>query len=160
TPRMTPYTHAYVGLGFANIVATRRMPVAFWVLAGVLPTVADLDAFSFAPSGDVWGHRGWTHSLLFALGMGLVPALVTFRYFKVRVWALTGFFALITASHGLLDACTFGGFGIPFFWPLTNKRFGPWGPVPLPIGFQWPNPWKYHSIRSELLWVWLPMTVL
>jgi inner membrane protein len=157
---MTPYTHAYFGLGFANVVTSRRMPAAFWVLAGLLPTVPDFDGFSFAPYGDIWGHRGWTHSLAFALGMGVIVALATFRYFKMKFWALAAFFFLITASHGFLDACTFGGFGIPFFWPLTDKRFGGWGPVPLPIGFQWPNPWQDESVRSELLWVWLPMTAL
>jgi inner membrane protein len=157
---MTLYTHAYVGLGLANVVANRRMPALFWILSALLPTLPDLDAFSFASYGSAWGHRGWTHSFTFSLGIGLISALATFRYFHVRFWPLAGFFFVITASHGFLDACTFGGFGIPFFWPLTNERFGPWGPVAYPIGFQWPNPWKYESVRGELLWVWLPVTAL
>jgi inner membrane protein len=136
------------------------MPLLFWVLAAFLPAAPDLDAFSFYAYGNIWGHRGWTHSLIFAVVLGAVTAALTFRYFRVNFWLLAAFFVLITASHGLLDAFTFGGAGIPFFWPMTARRFGPWGPVPLPIGMEIPNPWKHPSVRAELLYVWLPTIAL
>ena len=157
---MTLYTHAFVGLGLGNVLTGRRMPLLFWLLAAILPTVPDFDAFSYHSYGNIWGHRGWTHSLMFALVLGVVVAAVTFRYFKINLWVLAAFFFLIIASHGVLDALTFGGFGIPFFWPFYNERFGSWGPVPLPIGMEFPDPRKYPAIRAELLWVWLPTIVL
>jgi inner membrane protein len=158
---MTPYTHAFLGLGLGNVVTERRMPWLFWVLSGLLPITPDFDAFSLHRYGDMLGHRGWTHSLTFALVLGTATALVTFRYFKVKFWPLAGFFFLITASHGILDALTFGGFGIPFFWPFYNERFGSWGPVRVPdVSFEWPDPRRSQSIRGELMWVWLPTMIL
>jgi inner membrane protein len=157
---MTLYTHAIVGLGLGRVCIRRRLPVLFWALAALLPTVPDFDALSFQPYGSIWGHRGWTHSLSFALVLGVITAAVTFRYFKMKFWLLAGLFFAITASHAVLDALTIGGFGIPFFWPFSSERFVIWGLVPLPIGMQWPDPWKYASIRGELLWVWLPTIAL
>jgi inner membrane protein len=157
----TIYTHAVVGLGLGKVFTARRLSPLFWFLAGFLPIVPDLDAFSTAPYGSPLGHRGFTHALSFALALGLVAAGATFRYLKINFWALWGFFFAITASHGLLDAFTNGGFGIPFFWPFSNARFGPWGPIQVSdIAFELPNPRSSRSVRDELLWVWLPTAVL
>ena len=159
---MTLYTHAIVGLGLGVVFTPRRMPPLYWALAGFLPIAPDLDAFSSAGYGSsILGHRGFTHALSFALGAGLAAALPTFRYFRVRFWALWGLFFVITASHGVLDAFTKGGAGIPFFWPFSDYRFGGWGPVRVPdIGFEIPDPRTSRSVRGELLWVWLPTAVL
>jgi membrane-bound metal-dependent hydrolase YbcI (DUF457 family) len=89
---MTLYTHAFVGLGLGNLFFGRRMPVLFWFLAGLLPTLPDFDAFSYRTYGNIWGHRGWTHSLTFAIVVGLITAVATFRYFKMRFWLLAAFF--------------------------------------------------------------------
>src|SRR6516164_3500873 len=123
----TLYTHAVVGLGMGKILTIRRMSWFFWILVVLLPIVPDLDAFSPYAYGSIWGHRGFTHSLCFALGIGLVAAALTFRFLGVRFWMLFALFFLITASHGVLDALTDGGFGIPFFWPLDERRYGPCG---------------------------------
>jgi inner membrane protein len=69
----------------------------------------------------------------------------------------------VTASHGLLDAFTDGGLGVALVSPLTNARFFfPWRPIvvsPISIlGF-----FEQRSVavlRSELLWVWLPLAGL
>src|SRR5260370_1340766 len=106
---MTIYTHAIVGLGLGMVFTARRMPPLYWALAGFLPIVPDFDAFSFASyGGSILGHRGFTHSLSFALGIALAAALPTFRYFRTRFWALCVLFFAITASHGVLDALTRG----------------------------------------------------
>jgi inner membrane protein len=158
---VTLYTHGFVGLGMARLFAVRRLPLLFWVLAALLPMVPDFDTFWLSTYGNMSGHRGFTHSFVFALAVGLLTALFTFTYFKAGFWPLAGFFFVITASHGILDACNNGGFGIPLFWPFVNHRFGPWGPIQVPdIGFELPDPRKSKSIRQELLWVWLPTVVL
>jgi inner membrane protein len=156
----TLYTHAAVGLALGNVGLARRMPTLFWVLAGLLPIVPDLDAFSDAPYGSALGHRGFTHSLGFAILIGSIAAAATFRRFKVNVWALACLFSVVTATHGLLDALTDGGEGIAFFWPASDHRFGPWGPIHVAdIADELPNPWRSRAIRTELLWVWLPMSL-
>jgi inner membrane protein len=156
----TVYTHAVAGLGIARLCAVRPMPWSYWILAVVLPVVPDLDVFSMAPYGSPLGHRGITHSLVFALALGLVVASITSRPLRMRWWILAGLLFAIVASHGLLDALTRGGENVPFFWPLKG-RYGNWGPIPVSdIAFDWPDPRRSRSVRSELLWVWLPMTLL
>lgn len=154
----TIYTHAAVGLGLGVLFARRRLPWSFWGLAALLPVVPDFDVFFSPPYGSPWGHRGFTHSLLFALLVAAIAAGLIFRRCRVPFWDLLGFFFVATASHGLLDACTNGGYGIPFFWPFASHRFGPWGPIQVQdIGFELPDPRVSRSIRTELLYVWLPM---
>jgi inner membrane protein len=157
----TLYTHAVVGLGLGSVFTSRRVHPLFWILAGFLPIVPDFDAFSTSPYGSLWGHRGFTHSLCFALGLSLVAAALAFRFLQARFWPLFGLFFLITASHGILDAFTNGGFGIPFFWPFYNQRYGHWGPIQVAdIGFEIPDPRVSRAIRTELVYVWLPLAVL
>jgi inner membrane protein len=152
----TVYTHAVAGLGLAYLAARRPMRWPFWVLAALLPMVPDLDVVSTYPSKSPWGHRGFTHSLVFALWLGALAASLTFRYLRTSFGWPTAVFFVVTASHGLLDALTRAGEAIPFFWPSTT-RYGSWGPMPLPdIAFEWPDPRRSRALRSEMLWVWLP----
>jgi inner membrane protein len=156
----TLYTHAAVGLGLAHLAANRRMPWAYWGTAALLACAPDGDVFSSAQYGTLMGHRGITHSLLFAAALSLPVAAVAYRRFGMRWWALAGLLFAIVASHGLLDAMTRGGASIPFFWPLEG-RYGNWGPMHVSdIAVQLPDPRTSRAIRSELLWVWLPLTVL
>lgn len=155
----TIYSHAVVGLGLARLYAVRPMPWAYWGLATLLPIVPDLDSFSTFAYGSSLGHRGFTHSLLFALVLSGVTAAATFQHFRVHWWSLAVLFFAIVASHGLLDAMTKGGADIPFFWPLDG-RYGNWGPLPVSdIAFDLPDPRYSRAVRSELLWVWLPTIV-
>jgi inner membrane protein len=157
----TIYTHGIVGLGMGKMFTSRKLPWLFWALAFLLPMVPDLDCFSSAPYGSIWGHRGFSHSLLFALAAAVVTAALTFRRFAISFWDLWGFFFVITASHGVLDAFTNGGFGIPFFWPIDNTRYGLWGPIQVSdIGFEIPNFRTSRTVYTELLYVWLPTGAL
>ncbi len=107
------------------------------------------------------GHRGFTHSLIFAGVLAAATAGLTFRRFRFRFWPLAGILFAITASHAVLDVFTDGGFGIPLFWPLSDHRFGPCGPIHVAdLGFAFPNPWTSRAIRTELLYVWLPLAVI
>jgi inner membrane protein len=159
---MTIYTHSVVGLGLGVLFAPRRMPPLYWALAASLPMIPDLDAFSVASYGDnILGHRGLTHTLTIAMAMGLSAAALAYRSVSMNFWRLAGIFSVITASHGVLDAFTHGGAGIPFFWPFSDHRFGGWGPVLVPdIAFEIPDPRTSRAIRGELLWVWLPTAIL
>ena len=128
----TIYTHAVVGVGLSRLCAGRPMPWTYWGLAALLPVVPDLDVFSTYAYGSLLGHRGITHSLLFALLLSGIAAIATARWFRVHWWSLMILFFLIVASHGLLDAMTKGGENIPFFWPLGG-RYGNWGRFLFPI---------------------------
>jgi inner membrane protein len=156
----TLYTHAVAGLGIARLATPRPMPWSYWLAAAALPCIPDLDVFSTAAYGSPMGHRGITHSLIFALTTGAVAAALMYRRLQMRRWHLAAVFSLIVASHGLLDAMTRGGEAIPFFWP-QGGRYGNWGPIPVSdIAFELPDPRTSRSVRSELLWVWLPVALL
>jgi len=155
----TIYTHGVVGLGAGTLFARSKMPASFWMLAALLPMLPDVDSFWDAPYGSMLGHRGFTHSLLFALAVSLAAATLL----RHRLWyvPLVIFFFVITGSHGVLDAFTDGGFGIPLLWPFSNHRFGPRGPIHVSdIGFEIPNWRTSRTVQTELLYVWLPVAVI
>ena len=101
----------------------------------VLPD-ADLVAFMVGiPYANPFGHRGVTHSLLFAVLVGLV-VVVALRIRGRPVLLDAALATLVVASHGVLDAMTTGGLGVEFFWPVDTRRyFLPWEFIPVtPLG--------------------------
>ncbi|MDQ3805902.1 MAG: metal-dependent hydrolase [Acidobacteriota bacterium] len=159
------FTHAFVAAAMGKVYTPEPLPARFWLLAmtcAVLPD-ADVAAFSFGvPYGHTFGHRGFTHSLAFALLVGAGVVALFFRG-EGRRASRVAFFSLVTASHAALDALTNGGLGVAFFSPFSNRRyFFPFRPVEVsPIGVEsFFSEWGLAVIRSELLWVWLPCTLL
>lgn len=134
---MASLLHVAVGLAGARALAGRPAlgPALLGVGLSLLPD-ADVIAFAFGvPYADPLGHRGASHSLAFAVGMGvLVGAVAAARRSGGLRWGL-GATALV-ASHPLLDALTDGGLGVALFWPWDGARhFAPWRPIPVaPIG--------------------------
>lgn len=145
----------------------RREIPRWWLLGVVCAVLPDIDVLSFAfkiEYGDFLGHRGFTHSILFA---ALVAwALATFAFPRDawlaprdRVWL---YFFLCGLSHGVLDAMTNGGLGVAFFSPFDRSRyFLPWRPIEVsPIGVaSFFTSQGLAVIRSELQWVMLPAIV-
>ncbi len=115
--------------------------------------------------GDPLGHRGFTHSLVFAAGVALLVVAVGFRDASLRSakgWSLVLVLALATASHGVLDAFTNAGLGVGFLLPFDASRsFAPWRPLatsPIGVGAFFSGP-VLEILSSEVLWLWLPISV-
>jgi inner membrane protein len=124
-------------------------------IAAFLAVIPDFDTFSTSAAI----HRGFTHSLMFAVAIGLITAFATGWYFHMKFWRLVAMFSAAAASHGLLDLFTTAGNGIELFWPISNARLGPWGPIPVAdLGFDWPDPRRSRALAFELLYIWLPVT--
>jgi inner membrane protein len=159
------FTHAFVAAAMGKLYAAQARPARFWLLAMLCAVVPDADVVAFAfgiPYDSMFGHRGFTHSLAFALLLGVVLVAIFFRDAKDRA-SLAFFFFLATASHGALDALTNGGLGVALFAPLSGERyFFPARPIEVsPIGVEaFFSEWGLAVIRSELLWVWLPATLV
>lgn len=158
-------THALVGLGLGRVFTARKMPLLYWGLCAALPMVPDLDVVAFPlgiPYGDPLGHRGFSHSLVFAALLGFGAAALCWRRLGFGLWELGNLFFLIAASHGILDAMTNGGSGVAFFWPWSRARyFLPWRPVQVsPIGLGFFSEEGTRVLVSEALWVCLPATVV
>ena len=159
------FTHAFAAAALGAAYGRRERPARFWMLAMLLAVLPDADVIAFlfrVPYGSTFGHRGFTHSLAFALLAGLAAVALFFRRADDKP-ALFAFFALATASHPLLDALTNGGLGVAFFSPFNDERyFFPFRPVQVsPIGPRaFFSEWGLAVIISELLWVWLPGALL
>jgi inner membrane protein len=151
-----------IGVPFYRLGIAKRA----WVLGAACSIIPDADVVGFhfgIRYEDFWGHRGFTHSLLFAalLAASVTIALRTSALGNRRLLWLYLFLA--TASHGLLDAMTDGGLGVALFSPFSTTRyFLPWRPILVsPIGVaRFFSPTGLAVLRSELVWIWLPSVVL
>lgn len=136
-----------------------KLPRRAAMAATLLACVADLDVLGYAfdqRNEDPLGHRGLTHSLLFALLLGSATALL-FRRKHL------GLFLLAALSHPLIDALTFGAQGVALLAPLTDARFlFPLHLVPvLPLGV--PEAFGHLGVAvvlDELLWLIIPWWLL
>lgn len=155
---------AALGVGFAG--APRRGAVL--LLGAVCAAVPDLDAIGYrlgVPYESMFGHRGFSHSLLFAI---LLAAAIVLLFARAGLGGtsprtLVVYLALATASHGFLDALTDGGLGVAFLAPFSGERFFlPWHPIAVsPLSIR-----RFFSERgmailaTEVAWVWVPAAVI
>ncbi|NYI17808.1 inner membrane protein [Xanthomonas arboricola] len=159
----TIMTHAAVPLALWCASERGRVSprlLAAGVLAAMLPD-ADVAAFALhIPYADAFGHRGASHSLLFAAVMALLGG-AAHRLLRADAVQAAVFLFVCAASHPLLDALTSGGLGVALGWPWDQTRwFAPWRPIrvsPFATGFF--NARGLDTLLSELRWVWLPLTV-
>jgi inner membrane protein len=166
----TAFTHAFIALAAGRACYPRQVPGRFWFLAPICSAIPDADVglHSYGVQyQDLWGHRGMTHSLAFALILSLIVVVWFFRDTTPRLsrqwWGLLSFFFVLTASHGFIDAFTDGGLGIAFFAPFSDARyFMPWRPIPVShFGIQNVfTPYGAHVLVRELILVCLPVAVL
>src|SRR5262249_2755196 len=132
------FTHAVAGLGLAAVFFHDR-PAWFWGLSALLGALPDFDALGFyagVPYRSFFGHRGFTHSIVSAVAVGLPLGAATAAALALPWWLLGGYFALVIVSHALLDALTDGGLGVALFSPFDRGRyFFPWRPIRVaPLG--------------------------
>jgi inner membrane protein len=154
-------SHAVVGLTFGTLSAFPRRRRAFWLASALLPVLPDLDVAGRAVGiafHSPWGHRGVSHSFAAAAVVGVVAALLLHRGLGARPAPLAVYFALITASHGVLDALTDGGPGVAFLAPVDATRyFFPWRPIPVsPLATNFFSAWGWRVFTAELAMIWLP----
>lgn len=160
------FSHAVVALSIGTCFYRPQVPKRTWIAGTLCSIVPDLDVIGFhlgVSCGEFWGHRGFTHSLVFAALFAIVVEFVFFcRSVGIGRFALFGYLFLVTASHGLLDAMTDGGLGVAFFSPLDNNRyFLPWRPIrvsPITVSAFF-KPRAFGILKSELLWIWVPATL-
>ncbi len=125
---MATLGHVAVGVVAARWRASRpgALPLGVAMVGlSALSLLPDEDFIAFRlgiPYAHPLGHRGMTHSLVFAVLVGLLVALAL----RLRGRPALGDALLATvvvASHGVLDAFTTGGLGIEFLWPFDTRRF-------------------------------------
>jgi inner membrane protein len=106
-----------------------------------------------------FGHRGFTHSLLFGVVVAAGAFLVAKKWgTRPAFTALLAFLAV--ASHGLLDAMTYRTVGMPFFWPFSDERFTfAWRHIPpAPVGARFLSQRGLEVAAVELVY-FLPIAI-
>ncbi len=163
------FTHAFSALTLGSVLQSGKLRKGL-ILTGILSAaMPDLDVVAFwmdIPYEHPLGHRGFTHSLLFAamwawgIGALLWRKIGSDLRVKWRIWL---YLFLCTASHGVLDAMTTGGRGVGFFIPLDNARyFLPWrfiqvSPIRASAFF---TEYGLKVITNEFVTVWLPCVIV
>ena len=158
----TIFAHAVIGSAIAKLAARNTIHPRTVIACALLAVLPDADGLFFGriPYASLFGHRGFTHSLLFAVAAGLLTTLLfLWRGWIQRVeWLVYSLlFARATASHGVLDAFTSGGLGVAFFAPFNTARyFFPFHPIPVsPMsGTALLTARGWRVIAGELLLLW------
>lgn len=163
------FSHAAAALVIGKLAPFSLKPAKFWWLSIGCSLLPDADVLGLAfgvPYGDMFGHRGLTHSLVFACLLSIVVVESLFRAVERgsrRWWQLITYFFIVTASHGILDAMTDGGLGVAFLAPFDNSRyFFPWRPVMVsPIGVApFFSRYGLNVLLSEVVWIWAPLVMV
>lgn len=162
------FAHAVAAASLGAAITPGRWLPRVLVAGALCSVLPDLDVLGFplgVEYGERLGHRGFSHSIVFAAG---TAGLVLPAFFRSAEWRdlrvrIAVFLFLVTASHGLFDAMTNGGLGVAFFSPFDDTRyFLPLRPVEVsPIGIR-----SFFTARSvpllltELSWIVLPWSFL
>jgi len=162
----TVFAHALTGSAIAVLLprlAHRRRLVIALAAVAVLPDADVLGFWLGIPYEHALGHRGFSHSILFAVLVGCAMPWLLHRCEppRVKLWLAVGY-ALATASHGIQDAMTDGGLGIGFWLPFSEARsFLPFRPVLTSslnpahaLGLR-----GFQVLANEALWIGLPVVV-
>ncbi|HKP04700.1 MAG TPA: metal-dependent hydrolase [Chthoniobacterales bacterium] len=159
----TIISHAAVAVALMAGFPARSVPRRLTELGVAVSIAPDIDVIGSRfgiEYGDLLGHRGLTHSILFAALLASVALLWASRRTDLsmqRRWTWLYLF-LAAASHGLLDAFTDGGLGVAFFSPFnTGRYFFPVTPISVsPVGLSFFSGRGISVLLSEFVWVWLP----
>jgi len=161
----TIITHAMLGLPISVSILKKKQTrkiVILSMLCAVIPDIDGIGYFFGIPYNSIFGHRGFSHSILFIFFLAFFMVYLFFRDLKLwsRQFNVLFFnFLIIGFSHIIFDAMTSGGLGVAFFSPFSGQRFFlPWRPVPvsaiLPRYFFALD--GLRVLRAELLYFILP----
>ena len=159
----TIFSHAIFASVIGTAGVTKRVTYWFWILIALCAIIPDADVISYSlgvERGGMFAHRGFTHSIVFAVLCGGFIAFLVYKFLQTGISFTKPliFFSLVVFSHPLLDMLTDGGPGVALLAPFSNQRFFfPWRPVEVsPIGLGFFSLRGLTVILSEIIWLWLP----
>jgi inner membrane protein len=161
----TILTHPAVPLAIGFAVGSRVVPGRLLLAGAIASVLPDADVLAFrlgiSYSHDL-GHRGATHSVVFALILATLAFLLAR---PLRAMPKVSFLYVLAAavSHPLLDMITNGGLGAALWWPASDDRLF------FPVQVVEASPLSLRRffgaaavpvLKSELWWVWLPCSAV
>ena len=156
------FGHGVVGFTITKVLDNKH--TKWLLLAAIFSTILpDFDVITFK-LGIAYkhplGHRGFTHSIVFAILWALLLMFSIGRKHKL-IWFSVIF--LSTLSHGFFDAMTSGGEGVGFFIPFNNDRFFfPFREIQVsPLGIKkFFSSWGMRVILSEIKFIVFPCLLI
>jgi membrane-bound metal-dependent hydrolase YbcI (DUF457 family) len=142
------FSHAMAAAAVGSVMAPKPLMRPFLCWGAVCAVLPDLDNIGPGGIDMLGGHRGFTHSLAFALLSGVVAALSVPRGadWGGQRLRFASFIGLATATHGGLDALTRMTPGIQFLSPFSRRDYRA-------------SPSLLHSGIFELFWLFIPLLV-
>lgn len=122
----TIFSHPTIALGlfpWFNDVRNHKIILVTGALLTIAPDLDVLGLYAGIPYEHMLGHRGLSHSLLFAAFIAALTTWLFSRRLEIRASAVWLYLFISMASHGVLDALTNGGLGIAFLAPISNERY-------------------------------------
>lgn len=160
------FGHIASVIGFKKLFPDSVLGTKALLLGAISASIPDLDviAYSFGIyPPDILGHRGLTHSVLFAVIWTLLMIGV-FHQKDRKHFLLLGFYYFVcTMSHGVIDTFTTGGDGIALLYPFTEERyFSPYRMIRVsPIGIEaFFSNWGLRVLASEFRYIGIPSMLL
>jgi len=123
---MDSLTHIVLGACIGELVAGRKLGKKAMLLGAIAQSIPDIDlvaSFWLNTSSDLLAHRGITHSILFALLLTPVLALLSKRWFKERDITVNDwmfFWGIQIFIHIFIDS--FNAYGTGWFEPFSHYR--------------------------------------
>lgn len=158
------FSHIAIPAVLYATLKCKTVNLKLFLLATICAVIPDADVIAFKfgiPYESEWGHRGFTHSLVFALALACISILLH-RRLNSRPWTVFWICFISCVSHPLLDMITNGGLGVALFWPFSAERlFFPFRPIQVsPIGVgNFFSEKGLSVITSELIWILIPALV-
>ena len=155
----SPWAHALAGAAVGACYRDPRHRRRVIALAAACAVAPDLDLIGW-PLGisplTLLGHRGLSHSILFATALGVLAARALRPPITARERVTAAVvLVLATVTHSLIDALTTYAPSGPAFWaPFTNQRYRfSWMPLTGSGGLE-------TDFGREALYICLPAFVL
>ncbi len=123
---MDSLTHIVLGACMGEAFAGRtvgKKAMLWGILAQSVPDIDFLAALWLDTPGNLLAHRGFTHSILFALLSTLLLALLAERWHRPHNISFArwfAFFGAVILGHIFLDA--FNNYGVGWFEPFSHYR--------------------------------------
>jgi inner membrane protein len=121
---MDSLTQIVLGAAVAEVVGGKKLGNKAPLWGAIAGTIPDLDVFLrffYHPIDAALVHRGFSHSILFAVLCSPIFAFFVHRIYKqkyaYKTWLWLFFFGIIT--HPMLDMFT--NYGTQFLWPLDYR---------------------------------------
>lgn len=155
---MATYLHCAPALALAVAIGPQRIGWRLTLAGAACAVLPDADFLLYVLHIDAYsgtyGHRGFTHSIGFALLVGALGALLAGRDPLRSRWLTAVYLALCTLSHPLIDGLFDRGICNAWLWPLDGARHClPWRPIPM----QGVPLFGLGRLGQELVWIGLPL---